>query len=415
MDESVHKQATHVVNTREHVRVAYESTIERFPGGLDERDAFNATLDYIWHVCRCAVFISVRDYRVRAFIPFCALDFHNDWNLNTDAITTEPGTLEPSRWWANADLICSKPQGLSGWGTSQLETYLEMFEAVLREHPVRYAAFFLNKRDHPLIRIDGTAPYHHVWAGLPPRVWDPSGIGFLPVLSPYTGVEFADRMIPTSVCWSEIVNPTSIKHVAWKKRKPVAFFRGTATNEIRVELCRRFGNHPCFDVALTHAAGGRLVAHDGVVTRTPPSGDKSAYIEPTQWGNYKVIIVPDGHSAANRWTHALYANAWVVRLTASVAPMTPLADIVAHETIDATVDGWGDRLEAIVRTLIGRRGGPRKKRYNIRTKVTELVARNMQPNSIVAAKKCITNATREHVSRAYEQDDGAKYRQQTLL
>ena len=270
-----------VTNDPVDVAARHTDALVCFPDAHTDADTtrrFKVTLDYLWHTCRCCVYVCVRDWRVRVFAPFCNTEFRNTWGAQLTGVgaLAPPEARPPDQWWANADLVCTRPQGARGWGTGHLATYRSLVDAALREHPVRYASFFLNKRDHPLVRRDATHPYHHVWAGAVPHV--PGGTqDLLPVLSPYTGRAFLDRPLPTAQDWVALGGTTpaladeqprtDVVRVAWKSRRRVALWRGTNTNPVRAQLCAHFAAHPLFDVALTRSQGGRIVARRGHVER----------------------------------------------------------------------------------------------------------------------------------------------------
>ena len=308
-------------------------------------------------------------------MPFCNLDFRNPWQLK-GPLPCEP--LPPDRWWCNADILCTKPATARGWTIGPLPTYKSMICEALHQHPVRYSCFFLNRRDHPLVRRDGSYPYHHPFAGTPPRVLrEPESL--LPVLSPYTdSVTFHDRLIPTDVCWKTIRENCHIQMRPWQHRHPVAFFRGTATNPLRTELVRVFADHTNFDVALTHSSGGRLRVMKGVVERQAASGDAETWVPPSHWDQYRVILAVDGHCGLNRWAYLVRSGAWIVRISGSVAPEAWMASVVPHVHIDGTTPTWTRDLENCVARLISRDHGPRRV-PRLWDRMVERVAKAMLP------------------------------------
>jgi hypothetical protein len=362
-----------VANRTEDVRAAHREALERFPSSDPDADGdvtgrFEATLAYLWDHCRAAAYVVVRDWRVRAFVPFANHPgFRNAWSHQLDLAEgcgDEP--LAPEAWWCNADVLCTRPAGGdAGWSVGTLPVYLEMFRAALRAHPVRHASFFLNRRDHPLLRRDGRCPYAHVWRGgePPPSVLaNPDDL--LPILSPYTDAAvFADRVVCTDVCWRVLdggggLVPPDVPSVPWRDRRRAALFRGTATSALRIQLVEAVQGDASFDVALTHSAGGRLVAEAGTVRRLGESGSRDAWLDPAEWTRYRVVLAPDGHAALNRWALLVRSGAWIVRISRSAAPETMLSRLVPHEHVDGTRPGWEDRLRAVVAKLVRRRRGP---------------------------------------------------------
>ena len=365
-----------VTNDPDAVRGAHADALARFPG--PPVPAFEATFAYLWTVCRAAVYVCVRDWRIRVFLPFCNHPgFRNPWGQQltghvATAVGEAHGSLPPDRWWCNADLLCTKPASPEGWSVGPLPVYRDFLEQVLRQHPVRHAAFFLNRRDHPLVRRDGHHPYGHVWqGGRGPHLGTTDG--FLPVLSPYGSPAFRDHLVPTDVCWTVLRQGAPVAATPWAARQPRAFFRGTATNPLRTTLVRVLGHRPDFDVALTHSGGGRLVARRGHVVRTSPSGHRDRWVPPRDWARYKVVLAVDGHCGLNRWAHLVRSGAWIVRVSGSVAPDTLLASLVPHEHVDGTAPDWCEQLVQVVARLLGRPRGPPPVR-DLRRRVLDAVA-----------------------------------------
>ena len=322
----------------------------RFPNNLCD-DQFHESLTYIWTFCRCAVLVMVRDYRVRLFLPFCnRREFRNDYQLDLSSVDTS-GEIHPSKWWGNADLLCSRAQGPNGWTTSQLGTYAQWLQS--RQWP-RHHTFFLNKRDAPLVRRDRSRPYHHLYTEVPMEPVVPTNM--LEVWSPYTSQDFADHAIPCSHDLESMREQVEWS-VEWSQRLPRAMFRGSATSSVRRELCEKLADHPMFDVALTYSRGGRLWCDRGRVWRTKPSGDSRAYLPPESWSRYKVLIAVEGHSGLNRWSNLLCSGAYVVHVCRQGKP-TALLSRHRHAFIDASKEDWIDDLVATVQELLGRPTGP---------------------------------------------------------
>lgn len=368
-------------------------TMANFPFPPDSNEAiFQRTLDYIWTTCRTAIYVLVRDYRIRVFMPFCNNSgFHNTWS--SELVFQDPDmerleTLPKDRWWCNAGILCTRPQGSRGYSTYGLDCYRDMLDTVLRERPIQHTEFFLNRRDNPLVRRDGRHPYTCVWRTRPPVVCTHR---LLPILSPYVGPDYHDRCIPTVVCWSILGDriprgfdgdPLARVGVSrphrWTDRDPRAFFRGTATNLIRVDMVRLLGSDTLFDIGLVPGGKSRRMrVHAGQVT-WPPSVDTTRgnkhtatdWVDPSEWGRYRVILAPDGHVGLNRWAHLIRSGAWIIRIMGdTVAPGTMLGAMVPHTTVDTRgreQDQWAQEIRARVQELVARPHGPEYTGHGIR-------------------------------------------------
>ena len=186
--------------------------------------------------------------------------FANGWTLD-DAFVEEgraTSNIPPTGWWRNGPLLCNQvPENL--WGDGYLPQLWEMIDAAVSAGPVPACEFLLNKRDAPLLPEDfaPSQPFarevHRLMPGLspaclplgrPPATTSPASLGFpslpsLPVLSQYVGDDDVDIPIPT-VAEYELATgryyllpghapPFIGTGRPLLSRRPVAFFRGSAT------------------------------------------------------------------------------------------------------------------------------------------------------------------------------------------
>lgn len=316
-------------------------------------ETFDRTLRYVKAYCRTAVYCLVAGGRLRVFLPLCNLDFTNDWHAqlsDPDGAMASETQLPPEKFWCNAGILCTRPAHPSGCGDAMLSTYRYLVEQALRHHPTPTAEFLLNRRDHPLVRAPPRRhPYAAVWSGPPPLLPAEFRDGvLLPVLSPYTGPGFEDRLIPTAhdvealtghvfPSRDESHEPLALQPPAipWPHRNPVAFFRGTATSAVRRRLVEDFGSDGRFDVGLT-GGSSRIHVSDGAAWRPTPPQHRARRVPPSEWGRYRVLLAPDGHSGLNRWVSLAAAGGHVVRVRdpATAAPEAFLARHVPHRVCD---------------------------------------------------------------------------------
>ena len=395
---SVAKQVSlELVTSPDAVLAARARVLSRFGAPDAAADAAAAeSVQYVFTTCRAAVLVVVREYRIRLFLPFCNPHFVNDYDLAGDELA-QVARLEPvsvKNWWCNAGILCTRAvKGM--WSTHTLPTYMVMFEEALRTHPIRRTEFIFNRRDHPLVRVDGTMPYHHVYGG--PAPTSPLSCP-LPVLSPYSSTAFRDRLVPTDVCWTHL--GAAADDVPWNLRIPTAMFRGTATGSIRASFVDAVQGDPLFDAALTRSKGGRLRCSGGRVSRALPSGDADAWLPPATWSRYRVVLAIDGHVGLNRWGHLVNSGAHIIRVSRSVAPDTALASCVPHHHIDATHDGWMAELRSTVQRLVA--GGPPVRCGPGATRIAlmSMVSRSMEsPSTGEAAAEAVPGGPHRHRCR----------------
>jgi len=229
------------------------------------------TFHYLFYYVKKAIFVRIVNNRVRVFLPFANADYENDWHMHVrhdphyrsmmhllqdvcersgHAFATKRVHSDRSAWCANHGLVRFEYPPLDG--DSGVNMLKNMLDDLCRERTIPDVDFFLNKRDFPLVRADGAAPYDILYPTPTPRdthqrhwwfyddVMQPSP--FLPVLSMTTHADFADVAVPTWDDWCRV----SFQHdqrlfarefrayppiapVPWSGKRNTAVFRGAST------------------------------------------------------------------------------------------------------------------------------------------------------------------------------------------
>jgi hypothetical protein len=216
------------------------------------------TFNYLFHKFKKGVFIQIRKPNL-LFLPFSKKNFVNEWSHK---IRIDPAydnvsdfikyiySLEDRRfnpnlvnkffdtWYSNNCLLRFEYPIQEGDTGNPIIS--DMFKTLIKERNVPDVEFFVNRRDFPIIRIDGTEPYEHIYDGhikLVSHNYDT----YAPILSMVQCEGFADIPIPTTEDWSRVTRcenkffpktctrDYSVGTVAWKERKSIAVFRGSST------------------------------------------------------------------------------------------------------------------------------------------------------------------------------------------
>jgi hypothetical protein len=206
---------------------------------------------------------------------------------------------------------------------------------------------FLNKRDFPNVRLDGGDPYGSTFFAnvVSPRfitkIIDPKRL--LPILSSYTGTEFADVPFPLVQDYEgpEPRDETREEFdVRWDGRRPRAVFRGSVTgcgtlnsNNPRLALVELLGpgtvasESGLFDVNLT-GRNRRLRKHpEDTYLRTLPKATKNErlnFMTMEQQTECRFAIYVEGHSAASRLGRLLREGFLVFAIKTWTAPADAL-------------------------------------------------------------------------------------------
>jgi hypothetical protein len=227
------------------------------------------TFLYIFNKFKKGIFVKIADNKLRVFLPFSKSKFRNEWG---DRIKVDPTsrtvndflshitemenrerrkeglfeyTFNPNRvsrdtstWYAN-NCILRYDYPMSE-GESNVQNVRNMLVELCQERDVPNIEFFLNRRDFPLLKRDGTEPYDHIWDSDVQPLVSHAFDRYLPVLSMSKTDRHADVVIPTHEDWARVQQKegkwfTHCMSYAndfsrpWGDRKAVAVFRGGST------------------------------------------------------------------------------------------------------------------------------------------------------------------------------------------
>jgi len=224
--------------------------------------AVDNTFMYIFEKLKKGIFIKIKDGKLNVFLPFSKRNYVNEW---ADRIKIDPkfegGLLsfikriqflsgykfdprfvntDVSTWYGNNALFRYEYPLVEGdTNNSQIA---QIFSLLCKERNVPDIEFFVNRRDYPLLKNDGTEPYNHMFDSENQPLVSHNYSKYAPLLSMVTGEKFADIPMPTGDDISRIFReegkyfPKSCKRdfkmsssLSWKEKKPVAVFRGTST------------------------------------------------------------------------------------------------------------------------------------------------------------------------------------------
>lgn len=284
------------------------------------------TVHHFFTHLRCGIYVHVRDGAVHTFLPFYNPEYTNTWGVNLTFEGHETAAayhaakpppvqkyLPVHQWWANAGIVCNLLDYRNMWSVPNSDAYLSMLRAAAPG--IKNAHFMLNVRDCPQLRRDGTHPQPFLFTAASPLLHTRA----LPVLSGYTGPEYADIPIP-------LPNDVAvIRFTPWASRHARAVFRGSATgcgNTVstnqRIALVALSRSAPTvLDAKLTSWSHRDKVA-GGRVHRTHPLPDMQAsrtfFLSPQAQTRFKYTVYVDGHSASNRFACLLAMHSCILRV-----------------------------------------------------------------------------------------------------
>lgn len=220
------------------------------------------TFRYIFNKLKKGCFVSLIDGNLNV-LPFSKSKFINEWssqihvqpkfktvtNFIKFSCDLEKRTFKeerinkfPSQWYANNCLVRFE------YPTSESDTGIHhvvcMFTELCEKYKIELPdiEFFINRRDFPILKRDGTEPYDHIWNSDKKPLISHNYDKYVPILSSVTRDDFADIPIPTSDDWARVkqkegryLPKTQFRdyhiatNISWQDKKAIAVFRGSST------------------------------------------------------------------------------------------------------------------------------------------------------------------------------------------
>ena len=338
-------------------------------------ESIKNTFKYLFHKVRMGVFVYIKGGKLHRFVPFYNMNFENNWSDEIkdkfeassgkigkldEYIKEKKNTLKKTKiddyekditkWPTNNCMLgtwSGEEVGDLGWYETR-----DMFVNMCKENDVSDCVFFYNRRDHPVLTVNGMEPYFHIYNGLDTLLKSHKYSTYSPIVGYSKNDKFADILIPTYSDWANSTGKvymsncskvdTSVLNTSWDTKKNVAMFRGSSTgcgstpetnqrlgisvimknminnNDKDTKENKNLGKHndtDMFDVGLT-----------GINTRDKKySGENVKFIDPEEYttvkkltyeeqSNYKYIIHIDGHVSAFRLGKELSMGSCILKV-----------------------------------------------------------------------------------------------------
>lgn len=330
---------------------------------LNAGNVFN-TFEYIFHKFKKGIFLKLVDGKPSVFLPFSKVDYRNEWypsiRINTKRY---PNIIEMMKYIAsleNREFMESRVhKDIRSWygnnglvrleypiseGDNGVNMIRDMFVTLIHERDLPPCEIFINKRDFPILKKNGTEAYEAFFGNSPLRSFHFSK--YAPILSMTTTDEHADIPIPTWEDWCRVAywkdkklfakefktypTPEEFLQIPWESKKETAVFRGASTG-----LGTTCDNNPRLFFSLLSSYNKKddddIPFLDVGITKwnlRPRKIPSSPYLEtlhikdfpfqlvpplsPLEQSQYKYILHLPGHSEAYRLSLELFSGSVVL-------------------------------------------------------------------------------------------------------
>jgi len=301
------------------------------------------TLRYMFQHMRCGILVSIRAGGLFLFCPFANVRYQNTWHHklvfsggSEDLYVAEKSRLTRKRpepwiprlqWWMNGGILCNvMPDDV--WGKSHQAELIDMLTSTCKNHVIPDCDFFINKRDFPHMKLSRTDPYTAFTGDTDLKREKYSH--YAPILSFYTGQQFADVPIPLTEDWKLVTSPFPAED-NWESTAQVAVFRGSATgygiqpeSNTRIALVlwarehedlvdAKFVSYNYRDKAVY--ADEATIVVDFLRPATLGLPALSAWMPlPAQTAAFRYLLYVDGHCASNRYGALMMAGRVILKV-----------------------------------------------------------------------------------------------------
>ena len=302
----------------------------------------STTFDYLFNKFKKGIFIQILNNTVSVKLPFSKHAFVNEWSslikYDFPATIYDINEIEgrivrkdnhlyntnSSEWYANNALI--RYEYPLSEGDSGVKQIFDMFTELCANRIVPNTEFFVNRRDFPVLTVDGTEPYNHLFGDNTPLV-SHAYQSYSPIFGMCRTNRYADILIPTWEDWNivtedcvETVIPTFSE---WMIKADTAVFRGSSTGvgtnvdtnmRIKISKMSMRGDRDSRDNVLFLDAGivkwnARVRKHrDSPYLKTLEISDLKLveFMSPSEQSRrFKYIVNIDGHVTAYRLSREL--------------------------------------------------------------------------------------------------------------
>lgn len=219
-------------------------------------EAVNNTFLYLFNKFKKGIFVRIYNNKLECFVPFSNAHYYNEFShliRVNPKYTTVSKFLEyvaslqnyrftqkvkpTNEWFANNSLLRFDYTETD----NNTAVLYDLLTTLCKERAVPDVEFFINRRDFPQFRKDGSEPYDQIYGEHQPLL-SHNYEKYSPIISFSGNARFADILMPTYEDWARAVYQETgkvflrtcqtypeIKSVLWEKKIKKAVFRGSTT------------------------------------------------------------------------------------------------------------------------------------------------------------------------------------------
>lgn len=310
---------------------------------IDSRAVSN-TFQYLFHNMKKGIFVRIANNKLETWLPFVNMQYRNsfhpyivendieikkliDLSSQLAGYKKSNQKIKPiNEWVANNALLRYDYEEKD----NNIVILKNMFETCCNQREMPDVEFFVNRRDFPQMKRDGTEAYTDIFGNTKLAIdYDK----YSPIFSCSTSIEYADILFPTYEDWArakyqqdETIFPNMfrkypIPDVKWEDKKSLAVFRGSSTGVgITKETNQRLNavyiakSYPdILDIGITKwNTRIRKLRHEKRLQILKPTALRVPPLTLQQQAKYKYILSLEGNVFAYRLSYELCSGSVVL-------------------------------------------------------------------------------------------------------
>jgi hypothetical protein len=252
------KEIEETLNVFENI-INLQSIWDKF--SINNEDAKMNTFRYMFYKFKKGIYVKIQNNKLKIFLPFSNAKYRNEWgnrividkrkykdiddfikfiySLESRKFNPKYVNKFTNSWYANNYLLRHEFPIVEN--DTNVSVIKNMLEELCEKRVIPDIDFFVNRRDFPLFKKDGTEPYNHIWDTEFKKLVSHSYGKYTPILSMCNTCDFTDILFTTAEDWARVQYKENKWFSSfckdfdddftteWSDKKSKAVFRGSST------------------------------------------------------------------------------------------------------------------------------------------------------------------------------------------
>lgn len=299
------------------------------------------TLNYLFYKMKTGIFVSIKQNKIKLFVPFNNENYVNEWNYliklsdkyknYNNYVNKKAKTLNirnktyyeiennKKKWSSMGCLL--RHEKHHKFNMTYIYQLYDIIKETCLNKKIKDIDFFINKKDLPMLKKNLNEPFHHIWGNR--KLISHKYNEYCPILTQSSSDKHFDQIIVNSDDWDLITQKYflpncknnyihKIKTIPWNSKISTAIFRGSSTGcgmninnnqRLKVSQLSHDWNNDLLDAGITRYIKRSKIKDHETFNFINPNDFKfklKKFMSIDEQVNYKYILNIEGNSAAYR-------------------------------------------------------------------------------------------------------------------